>query len=221
MQLTYFYSKKYVRDDVKVKVLGYSDYKTIAELFPEGIRGRYNFYFSSNSIVEQEREKQETEEFYTIAIGNPIVGMNPVNLWKALEMVGKAKGKKNLDNIFQKPPEAEVLSPDEALRRIVSGQFDVVPDPGIDAPHYLTKIKIFMRTDAFNKAEDEIKAAVMLLLQRVQAIQMGQMKAMQDAMLLREMSGAVAGAQGGGMGPEGGPQPPGGAPPPGAGLQVA
>lgn len=187
IHLTYFYDKKYMPEEVKVKVLGYADYKSISELFPSGIRGRYNFFFASNTTVEQQIKKQDTEAFYSQAVLNPIVANSAANLWRMLDMLAESYGIRNLDNWIQKPPEAEILSPDEALRRIVSGQYDVVPDPNIDAGAYLTKIGMFMRTDTYVKGTPEIKMATNLLLSRVKAIHRGQMLAIQDAQLIREM----------------------------------
>jgi hypothetical protein len=209
IQLTYFYDKKYMPPDVKVKALGYSDYRTVEQLFPNGIRGRFNFFFSSKTLVEQDLEKQNAEKAYMAMMGNPSVNTNPASMWKALDYYcSVACGIRSLDSIIQKPQSAEILSPDEALRRILSGEYDVQPDVNIDAPYYLIKVQQFMKTDMFLQADQQVQQAVMVLLQRIQAIQAGQNLAMHDSMVLQQAA-MGAGQAANGMQPQGDPgQPP-------------
>lgn len=202
IELTYFFDKKYMPRDTKIKVLGATEYQTLDELFPKGVKGRYNFSFSSAPVTEKAQKNQDIRMFYAAVAPNPLVAGNPANDWKMMELLADSYGIRNLGAVIGKPKEANVLSPQEAIQRIMSGELDVMPDPGIDCNDYMLRIQMFMKGDAFADADPQTKQAIMLLLRRVDNIRVGQQMAAQDAMLLKQHIG-TQGPMGPGMPGEG------------------
>ena len=207
MDLTYFYDKIYMPDETKVKVLGVADYKTVKQLFPDGMSGKYNFRFSSASVTEQEQQKKSVGEFYNTAAISPLVQMNPANQWRMLDMLAKSYGIRDLEIHIEKPEEVNVIPPEEAIQRIMAGQYDIEPDPGINPNNYLMRLVQFMKTDTFKAADPEAQMAIQTLLQKVEFIRQGQMMAMNDAIRIKQgpapmpgqpMQGGPGGIQPGG-----------------------
>lgn len=215
LYLTYFYDKRWMPRDTKVKVLGATEYQTIEELFPKGFRGRYNFSFSSAPLTEKAARKNNIQNFVAIAMGSMLVANDRSAQWKLLDMLGEVNDVSNVGAIISKPKEANILSPQEAIQRIMSGQYDIMPDPGIDVNDYMLRIQMFMKSDAFKEGEPECQMAIQLLLRRVDNIRVGQQMAMQDAQMIRQkmmMEAAGAAMPGGGAGPAGPGGPPMGGP---------
>lgn len=185
LSLNYYYDRIYMPPDKKIKVIGVADYKKIKELFPDGLQGDYDFGFSNPNIQEVEQQKMEKRELALNWLANPLVVNDPGALWKIAKMQGEAYGERNTEAFITKPQEADILSADEAIQRIVSGQ-EVIPSPFIKAAEYLMKIQMFFKTDTFQALEDQEKMNLMMLLQRVQAIYQGQMKAQADAQILQQ-----------------------------------
>lgn len=181
--LTYYYDRIYMPKDKKIKVIGVADYKKIEELFPDGLQGDYDFAFASPNIQEVEQRKMDKRELAMNWLANPLVANDPGALWKIAKMQGDAYNERDIESIIPKPSEADVMSADEAIERIVSGQ-EVIPSPFIKAEDYLMKIQLFAKTDTFDALEDKDKQEMAMLFERAQAILKGQMKARSDAMTL-------------------------------------
>jgi len=58
-----------------------------------------------------------------------------------------------------------------AVQRIVSGQFDFVPRPGIDTQGYIVELTLFIKTETFANLEPKGQFAIQQLLQRVLSMQ--------------------------------------------------
>ena len=219
-QLVYFYDDKFIDRTKKVKVIGYADYKSIDELFPkteggsQGLQlgGNYDFEFGGSPVTEIEKQKQDDVEFCLAQMTNPIVINNPANLWRVTEKMAQARGIENVETIITKPSEANIMSAQEAIERIVSGQTDILPRPGIDLANYLFEIQLFAKTETFQTLDPPQKQALQVLFQRVQAMQQAAMQAQHDLQILQ--AGAIqAGAAGHGLPMPPGPMGPGGPPP--------
>lgn len=212
--LVYFYDKNWMPKDKKIKVVGYNDYKTIEELFPNGMDGKFNFTFRNAPTTELEVKRKETEEMCMELLQSPLVQSDKGNLWRVMKRYAEAKGEKNLETMVTKPQEANILSAEEAIQRIMSGQYDLVPEPGIDARNYMLRLQIFARTDAFKALEPKAKDALSRLFKISQQLAVGQMRARIDAIHIKQgrqdRGGPMAEGDGGG-GPGGG-QPASGAP---------
>ena len=101
-------------------------------------------------------------------------------------MLDKLSKDFNIENVIPKPKEANILSPQESIERIMSGQYDIVPDSQIDTQDYLIQMQSFIKTDTFQNASSEEKNAIVLLLRRVQNIDIGQKKAVEGVMALEQ-----------------------------------
>lgn len=175
--LIYFYDQRFLPEDTKIKVSGTSDIQTVKVLFPDGIQGLYDFYFCSEPSTEKEKQKQLDMEFYTNGMLNQVVATNIGNQYKFLKLLGDATNHKNLDMYVTKPTEAYIISPEEAIQRIMAGEYDIAPDPNIDAERYVFKIQLFMKSDVFTRADQMAQMAIALLLRRAEMIRQGQIMA--------------------------------------------
>lgn len=184
IELTYYYNSIYLPKDKMVKVLGTSDYKSVGELFPEGIEGNFDFGFSSEPLTEKEAKKQDTINFCLGMFTNPVVLSNPRSMRNITKLWAEAHGQRNIDGLVEWPPESSALGADEAIQRIVSGQ-DVVPSPHIDAEQYIVSIQMFMQSEAFTESDQGVQQRMARLLERVKAIREGQMQSALDAIILR------------------------------------
>lgn len=186
IELTYYYDKKYMPDDTKIKVLGVQDYKTVKQLFPDGMMGKYNFSFSSLSVTEQQQQKVAMEQFYDRMSVSPLTQTNIANMWRLGERYSESKDIVDYELIFEKPDQVSIIPPEEAIQRIMSGQYDLEPNPGINPISYLIALTQFMKTDTFADAEPEAQQAFAVLMQKVEFIRQGQMMALHDAVRLKQ-----------------------------------
>lgn len=193
LNLTYFYDRKYMPDDVKVKVLGTSDFQTVKELFPEGLSGRYNFSFASEPDLERSQRKVNIYDFVLRASAMPIVQTSLGNQYKILELLAEVDGIRNIESIVRKPKEAGIISPQEAIQRLSNGE-KIEPSPNIDFEDYLVEFKMFTRSQAFEFLDEEIKRGVVEFMLKVESLRRGQIRGILDAMILKQGAVGVPGA---------------------------
>lgn len=205
LELTYFYDKKFLPKDTEIKVLGTNDYSTTNELFPDGLNGNYNFYFSSSPLSEREQLREDATMFYDKAMLNPAVNMNPANVYNVLKFYADAYNIPNFEVMVRMPPEAKAMTATEAIQRISSGQYDILPEPNIDAQEYIFELQKFMRTEKFSGADQRIQQGIQVLLRRAQQVLYGQNLALMDSMKLK--SQMAADQQGTGIPQGNSPQP--------------
>lgn len=204
IELTYFYDSKYMSKETKVNVLGTADFQSVDEMFPKGLKGKFDFGFYSSPITVKLQEKRDTVEFIGAVSTFPIIANSAPNQWSAVEQLAEAYGKRNVEAIFHKPPEANILSPQEAIQRIMSGQYDIMPDPGINATDYKLRVAMFMKSEAFQLAGEREKEAIQLLLRRVMAMDYGQKLAIVSGDAQTVLQGGTAGVGGAPAGSAGG-----------------
>ena len=116
---------------------------------------------------------------------------NPAALWKIGKLRAEAQGERNFEALVSKPKEVNILSPEEAIQRIMSGQ-QFLPDPLIDAEEYILRIQLFMMTDTFMESDDKMKMDMEYLLKTCMGIRMTQMQARHDAQILQSEAQARA-----------------------------
>mgnify|MGYP001578000886 CR=1 FL=1 len=206
LRVLYAYDLDLPRETI-VNILGTSEFTTIEALFPEGIRGKYDFAFSSAPITETQEQKNNDIQFYSGGLANPIVQQDPGNMWRIFKVYAEALGQKNFEALIKKPKEADVLSAEEAIQKIMSGMLDIVPDAGIDADRYVTKIQLFAKTEFFANSKPEQKQALSQLFNRARAIQEGRKQLMADMQVLRGVGEQAQLQQAGGGGGNGQPIP--------------
>lgn len=187
-QIIYKFQDMYVPRDKKVKIIGYEDYQTLGELFPNdkdnkvgiGIDDNFNFGFSGKPINEQEDEARKFDDAYTAAMANPATISNVANCYRLLEEKFRRNGIRNFSSLVYAPAGVNIYPPQECIERIMSGQFNIQLRPGIDAENYIMEAQYFMRTSMFQYLEPEGKMAVMRMLVQAEKIREGEIQASVD-----------------------------------------
>ncbi len=147
-----------------------------------GLEGRFDFTFAGEAVTEQEEKNQKKIQLCMNLLMNPLVASNPGNLWKITDMLAQAYGENNLEGIITKPKEAYLFSVEEALERIMSGETDIQPQPGIDTNSYIMRIGFFMRSETFQNLPPDQSQAVQDLLRRVSMMASAERLAQTDMM---------------------------------------
>jgi hypothetical protein len=204
VDLVYHYDNKFMPTNTKIKVLGYSDYKSLSELFPEaqgreiglGIEGKFDFEFAGAAVTDIERDRENVKMFYGMLIQSPAILQDRGTYWKSLNQLAEAYGVRDFETVMSKPPEALIMSAQEAIQRIVSGQTDIQPRPGIDVESYIYEVELFMRGQAFVGLMPEGQQALMDLRQRCYIIRAAEMQAMMDLQMVQQGQQAKAQAIG-------------------------
>lgn len=183
MRLVYMYISKYTPPDEKVRIIGYNDYVTIEEIFPQGIQGNYDFSFGGTPISDVERQKEDTLLWCQEQMSDPNVIQNPANWWRIKKLSAEARGIKNVEEYLTEPKGASVQSAKEVIQRILGGQYDVTPRPEIDAENYILEINLFMKTAMYQYLDPKGKFTLQRLLGRVSKIAEAKRQADMDVML--------------------------------------
>lgn len=179
--LVYEYANRYESREKKLKVLGYTDLKTIDEIFPQtktgkglGLEGNFNFLFTIIPSSERERQKQLIIQFWKDNQLNPLFAptdpIGKASLWKLTKEYYEAIGKKDFESLCSKPKEANIYSVEEFIERIMSGQYTIEIRPGIDAQNYLFELQLFMKTETFSMLEQPAQMAVLSAINKATAI---------------------------------------------------
>ena len=190
VNLVYEYANRYEDRKKKIRVLGFNDFKSLNELFPNsensqglGLGGKYDFDIGGKSSAEKAEEKQDMAIYYQQMVVNPLF-QDPASLWKLSKLYSESQGRKDFDTLVSKPKEVDIYSPSEFIQRILSGQYDIVIRPGIDADNYLFEIELFMKTETFEYMEQQGKMTLMNAYRQAYMIAMAERQALVDANLI-------------------------------------
>ena len=209
--LLYHYIDRYMPRNKKIKVLGYSDFKTIDELFPktagQGIGiglgiANVDFALSGTVISELEDERRKTIEFCDKEMSSPHVVNDRANWYRMFIRKAEAYGIRDAENLVTKPPEAYVLSVEEFIQRVMSGEVDVQVRPGIDNERYLFEIQLFMRTEAFKILDEMQKKTLVDALRRADQMAMAERQEKIDLMVIQQRQQAMSAMPQEGQDPE-------------------
>ena len=195
MDLIYHYDNKFMDRSTKIKVLGYSDYKRIEEIFPSknlgaiglGITGKYDFSFGGASVLIREQIKNDEISYFSIMMTDPMVLANPKDSWNIRVQLGQAYGIREgrLETILTKPKEALILSAQEAIQRVVSGQTGIDIRPGIDTESYIFELELFGKTDTFASLEPEGQMEILRLLKLAMLMSAAEKRAIMDVQMVQ------------------------------------
>ena len=194
LDLVYHYDNKFMDRKQKVKVLGYADYKSMDELFPNtegieiglGIEGKFDFAFGGASIAERDQQKQDKIAYYSAIF--PMIVQDPHDSWNVKEELAQAYGIRDLETVLNKPVQALILSAQEAIQRVVSGQVDIQVRPGIDTDSYIFEIELFMRSETFLSLDPVLQQSIMMMLKTCYIMRAAEMRALQDHMIVQQRS---------------------------------
>lgn len=215
LKLIDFYTERYMPRKTAIKLLGVTDIQSIDELYPKpefenGDDDRMksgfslDFYISSKTSDELEEERQNRILFYQNILNHQF-GQEPGNAYRAFDEIAEAMGIDNFGDVIHKPENADMLSPEQMINRIMSGNLDVQPSVNINPVHYLTVIGGFQRTLSFKQAEPEKKKAFQQLLAKIELIQMISQIAINDSRLTQgqNIANQILSGQNSGQGGQG------------------
>ncbi len=183
VKLVDFYVERYMPRKMAIKLIGVEEVNNINEIYPyadefNGDNDRMipgfslDYYIPGTTLIEFEQEKQDRITFYTNILNHDIFGRDLGNAYRSLKEISEAMDIDNFEEVVHKPDEAKILSPEQLINRIMSGQLDVQPSTLIDAVKYQTAVKEFTRTIAFKNASEEQKHAFSILFARLETIRM-------------------------------------------------
>lgn len=176
-------------------VLGYSsEGYSINEIFPvkNGKLVNYNFQFSGQLIGDQEDERNRKYQFYVAQLQTPWVMENPANWWRTMKEMADVSGVRNVESVYPKPEEADLISVQEFIKRVVSGQRDVQIRPGIETDRYIFELKLFMDTGTFQNLDEWQQQIIFDALRRAITMSVAERKAAMAAMRQKLMMSAQA-----------------------------
>lgn len=188
LHIMYYFINKYIPRNKKLKIIGYGDYKSIEELFPIkeyqnfglGLTGQYDFDVSGQLISDKERENEKIIKFIESEERNPLITENKGNSWRLMKLKSEAMGVRDFENYVHKPLEADLLSVEEFIQRIMSGQKDLKLRPGIDTNRYLFELQLFMKSDIFKSLESEMQRNVYIAMKQSYLMNVAEMRAKLD-----------------------------------------
>lgn len=188
IDLIYHYDNKFMDRKTKIKVIGYADYQSIDELFPNpeagalglGFEGKFDFEFAGAAVTDVEKDTQKKIAFYEKQLLSPDVLMDKATSWKMRKELAEAYGVRDFERVMAKPKEALALPPEEAIQRVVSGQKYVPLRPEIDADAYIYEIELFMRGETFANLAPEQQQVLGQMRMQAYVMRAGQMKALMD-----------------------------------------
>lgn len=194
MDLIYHYDNKFMPTETKIKVVGYADYMKLSEIFPDGngrryglgIEGKFDFSIGGSAVTEVQKQIEDKKLFYSTQLAMPDVIQNPATAWKMRNELAELQGIRDFETVMTKPKEALILSAQEAVQRVISGQTDVQMRPGIDTDSYIFEIELTMRSEMFQGISPEGQQALMKMRQIAYVMRAAEMQAQQDLMLIQQ-----------------------------------
>ncbi len=179
-EIQYFYNNKHMPRKMAVKVLGSADYTHIGQIFPKEagsefglqLQAKFNFSLagrSQNEVdLEQENHLAFTDKILEVYKGN--VG----STWHALKEQAEIINFQSFERMVPKPPEADIISVEEVLQRIESGEREIIPSPLIDVEVYLFKLNAFKRmSERYENYSQEQKTVLEKFIGFLESIRFG------------------------------------------------
>ena len=203
VNLVYQYDDKYMPRTTKVRVLGSTEFQTIEQIFKrEGLQGdglqmagQYDFGIANKSIDEQMAEDEQKSLLAGMLLSDPRAMSDVGNWYRAWKMKAEAMGVRNFAEIIKKPKEADVLTPDEVINRIMDGEKNLQPSIYANPVDYEERLRIFMRSGTFREADPEVQYEFQRFLKIVIAIRIGQEMAFRQVATIQAQQMAQAAMQ--------------------------
>lgn len=183
-------TERYMPRNTAVKLLGVTELQSIEEVYPNNNENSkmipnfsLDYYVEVLTPEEAEARKQDRITVMQGGINHPIFGADEGNAYRAFNEVAKAMNVDDFEDIFHAPASAKILSPDQMINRVMSGQLDVQPSPEIDPVPYQTAIQSFQLTASFKSATPEQLESFQKLLLKLEVIRMLRQIAIRDFQL--------------------------------------
>jgi hypothetical protein len=179
-EIVNFYNDRYLPREKISRILGAEDYERVEELYPKkdsrpfgfNINGKFDYSLAGLTQIEVDEIRDNNIYFLEKVIDSKLIE-NRGQLWKAYKELSEVIEFKNFEAIVEKPPEANILSVEEVLQRIESGQLEVWPDPRVDIADYDYRLKLFKKTDKFSHFDDQQKMVLDRFIKRLEYIKIG------------------------------------------------
>lgn len=165
-----------------IMILGAAEYTNLDQLFPKddqkefgiGIKAQFNFAIAGKTQTEVEQEDADTKEFLNDTI--KIFGADKGTLWKSMRAKADLIGYKDFERLVPRPPEADMMSVDEVLQRLESGEVELQPSPLMDRvtiEFYRFRLGAFMRTERFRNYTPRQRVELNRYLAKLDSIGVG------------------------------------------------
>ena len=149
------------------------------ELFPikNGELVKHNFQFTGKISQDKIDEDQRRMAFFDSQMTSSIVGGDVANTFNVSQEMANILDIKNFSQIVRKPKESRIVSIEEFIRRVVSGDTTTVIRPGIDAEDYVFELKLFKRGKLYGSLEQFQKTMIDDALRRAYVMGAAERKA--------------------------------------------
>ena len=152
-ELNYLYtSKKKIVDVVGYSSEGYE----IDELFPvkDGELVKHNFEFTGRLEMDRKEENDKKMAFLDSQMTSMLVSGDVANTFNVSQEMANIVNIRNFSQLVRKPKDSKIVTVEEFIQRIISGDTNVQIRPGIDADDFVFELQLFKRNRIYNSLED-------------------------------------------------------------------
>ena len=175
-ELNYYYTPKQKILDV----IGYSsEGYTMEELFPvkNGELVKHNFQFTGKLYQDKIEEDQRKLVFFDSQMTTSIVANDIANTFNISQAMANILGIRNFSQLVRKPKEARIVTVEEFIQRVFSGDSTISIRPGIDAEDYVFELQLFKRGQLYNSLEQFQKNMIEDAIRRAYIMSVAERKA--------------------------------------------
>ena len=175
-ELNYYYTPKQKILDV----IGYSsEGYTMEELFPvkNGELVKHNFQFTGKLYQDKIEEDQRKLVFFDSQMTTSIVANDIANTFNISQAMANILGIRNFSQLVRKPKESRIVTVEEFIQRVFSGDSTISIRPGIDAEDYVFELQLFKRGQLYNSLEQFQKNMIEDAIRRAYIMSVAERKA--------------------------------------------
>lgn len=165
-------------------ILGSSDYTNVNQLFPKSqgqgdfgmnLDNKLNFALAGKSQAEADQEDQDHLEMTAEILKSPF-GQQAAVAYRCLKKRAEIRNFQEYETIVPKPPEADIMTVDDILQRIESGETEIQPSPLMDTTmieYYMFRFGAFKRTERYANYSDQQKTVLERFIFQMNGIKEG------------------------------------------------
>ena len=188
-EIQYDITNKNIPRKKLMAILGSSDYTNVNQLFPASqgnteqfgmnLDNKFNFAIAGKSQAEADMEDQDHLDMTAEIMKSPF-GQQPAVAYRCLKKRAEIRNFQEYETIVPKPPEADIMTTDEVLQRIESGEVEIQPSPIMPVPeieYAMFRFGAFKRTERYRNYTDQQKLVLERYIFQMNAIKEGQQMA--------------------------------------------
>jgi len=178
-EIQYELTDRHMPRKMFLDILGSADFVNVNQFFPnaEGGEGlnlgrRFNFSLAGRSYSDKLEEDERTLTVTAEILASPF-GQDKAVLWRTMKKRAEINRFREFDTFVPRPPEADVISVEELLQRIESGETEIAPSPLTDKvtiDYQMFRVGAFQRTDRFKNYSDSQRVALSQYVAKLDAI---------------------------------------------------